>query len=329
VREVSVTSIYPPDERWEMMFSLEGHPISRAQDIPLTFFGVTDVPYLKTVGIPIMKGRDFLQTDRENTPVVAVINQTFVNRFFRGEDPLGKRILVGAQPGAGVDAPYMHEQSALVTVVGVMADSKNDGLAEPVAPQIIALFRQMPFVNYGFKDFIVRSDIPPQILEREIEQRFHAMDPRLPLSEMMTITETVEAMTADKRFTGMILAAFAVLGLALAVVGIYGVVSYLVAQRNQELGIRLALGANRTNVLWLIVREGMLLGVSGVCIGLAGTAIASRGLNSLLYNISALDVSTLVAASALLLLVALAASAVPARRAMKIDPIQVLRNGRT
>lgn len=329
VREVSVTSIYPPDERWEMMFSLEGHPISRAQDIPLTFFGVTDVPYLKTVGIPIMKGRDFLQTDRENTPVVAVVNQTFVNRFFRGEDPLGKRILIGAQPGAGVDAPYMHEQSALVTVVGVMADSKNDGLAEPVAPQIIALFRQMPFVNYGFKDFIVRSDIPPQILEREIEQRFHAVDPRLPLSEMMTITETVEAMTADKRFTGMILAAFAVLGLALAVVGIYGVVSYLVAQRNQELGIRLALGANRTNVLWLIVREGMLLGVSGVCIGLAGTAIASRGLNSLLYNISALDVSTLVAASALLLLVALAASAVPARRAMKIDPIQVLRNGRT
>jgi predicted permease len=325
VRDASITSIYPPHERWEMMFSLEGHPISRAQDIRLTFFGVTDVPYLKTAGIPIVKGRDFLQTDRENTPVVAIINQTFVNRFFRDADPLGKRILLGAQPGAGVEAPYMHEQSVFVTVVGVMADSKNDGLSQPVAPQLITLFRQMPVVNYGFKDFIVRSDVPPQTLEHEIEQRFHAFDPRLPLSEMMTITETVEGMTADKRFTSLILSAFAVLGLVLAVVGIYGVVSYLVAQRNQELGLRLALGAARSHVLWLVARQGLVLALAGVAIGLGGTAIASRGLSSLLFGISALDPLTLSTASLLLLLVALAACAIPARRATRIDPMQVLR----
>lgn len=326
VRGVSITSIYPPEERWEMMFSLEGLPISRAQDIPLTFFGVTDVPYLKTAGIPIVKGRDFLQTDRENTPVVAIVNQTFVDRFFHGADPLGKRILLGAQPGAGVDAPYMHEQSVLVTVVGVMADSKNDGLSQPVAPQLIALFRQMPVVNYGFKDFIVRSDVAPQTLEHEIGQRFHAIDPRLPLSEMMTITETVEGMTADKRFTSSILSAFAALGLILAVVGIYGVISYLVAQRRQELGIRMALGANRGNVLWLIVRQGLMLAASGIALGLAGAAAAGRAMTNLLYHVSALDVATLSGASLFLLLVSLAASAIPARRATRVNPVEVLRS---
>ena len=325
VSDVSVTSIYPPWERWEMMFSLEGHPISRVQDIPLTFFGVTDVSYLKTAGIPIVEGRDFLQTDRENTPVVAIVNQVFVRRFFPGTDPLGKRLLLGAQPSAGVEAPYMGEQSVGVTVVGIMANAKDDGLSEPVAPQVIALFRQIPAVNYGFKDFMVRSDVAPQTLEEEIEQRFHAIDPHLPLSEMMTITETVEGMTADKRFTSLILSVFAVLGLVLAIVGIYGVISYLVAQRSRELGIRMALGADRGNVLWLIVRQGLALSVSGVCVGLAGTALAGRGLKSLLYNISAMDAFTLVAASAFLLLVALAASAIPARRATRVNPVAALR----
>ena len=99
--------------------------------MPLTFFGVTDAAYLKTAGIPLMKGRDFSTSDRENTPVVAIVNQTFVKRYLRGEDPLGKRALVGAQPGVGVAAPYMRDQNVWVTIVGEMADSKNDGLSQP------------------------------------------------------------------------------------------------------------------------------------------------------------------------------------------------------
>jgi predicted permease len=325
VREVSATTIFPPWEDWNMMFTIEGHPVSRGEDVPSTFFGVTDAFYLRTAGISILKGRDFSASDREDTPVVAIVNQTFANRYFPHEDPIGKRVNLGSPPNVPIQDPWLHGQIVPAMVVGVMADSKNDGLARPVAPQLIALFRQMPRVNFGFKDVIVRSDVAPETLEHSIEEQFHSIDPRLPLSEMMPMTEHIEEQTADKRFTGLILAAFAVLGLVLAVVGIYGVMSYLVAQRNRELGIRMALGADRANVLWLIVRQGLVLAVAGVLIGLAGTAMASRGLSGLLYRISPLDVLTLSAASLFLLLVALAASAIPARRATRIDPMQVLR----
>ncbi len=325
VRDVSVTAIYPPDERWVMFFSLEGHPPSRADDVQTSFFGVTDASYLTTTGIPLVKGRDFSPADREGLPPVALVNQTFVRRYFHDEDPLGKRILLGAQPGVGIEAPYMREQSVLVTVVGVIADSRNDGLSLPIKPQVITLFRQLPVVNYGFKDVMLRTEVDPKSLEPALVQQFHALDPRLPLSEMMTITEDIELMTSDKRFTSLVLTGFAALGLLLALVGIYGVVSYLVAQRNQELGIRLALGADRANLLMLIVRQGFVLAASGVCLGLLGTVLASRALSSLLYKTSALDVPTLAAASAFLLLVALAASAIPARRAASIDPMHALR----
>jgi putative ABC transport system permease protein len=309
-----------------MMFSLEGHPPSRAEDVPTAFFGVTDASYLATTGIPLVNGRDFSAADREDMPPVALINQTFVRRYFHNENPLGRRLLLGAQPGIGVEAPYMREQSVLVDIVGVIADSRNDGLSQPIEPQVITLFRQLPVANYGFKDVILRTEVDPKSLEPALVQQFHALDPRLPLSEMMTITEDIEQMTSDKRFTTLILSGFAVLGLLLALVGIYGVISYLVAQRNVELGIRMALGAARSNVLWIIVRQGLVLGAFGVALGLIGTAVASRGLSSLLFGISALDVLTLGTASLFLLLVALAASAIPARRATRIDPIQVLRS---
>jgi putative ABC transport system permease protein len=325
VRDVSITTIYPPFERWDEMFTVEGHPISRAEDVPTTYFGVTDAFYLKAAGIPLLKGRDFSDSDRENTPVVAIVNQTFANRFLRNEDPLGKKIDLGSPPNVPIKDPWLRDLVVPATVIGVMADSKNDGLALPVEPQLITLFRQMPSVNFGFKDVLVRSATAPETIEKAMQQQLHSIDPRLPLSEMMPMDEHIADQTTDRRFTGEILAAFAVLGLVLAVVGIYGVVSYLVAQRNLEIGIRLALGAGRSHVLWLIVRQGLLLGAAGVCIGLVGTAAAARSLESVLYRISALDAVTLTSASVFLLLVALAASAIPARRATSIDPIKALR----
>jgi putative ABC transport system permease protein len=212
-----------------------------------------------------------------------------------------------------------------VTIVGVMTDSKDDGPALPVAPQLITLFRQVPDVNYGFKEVLVRSDLAPQILANTLRRQLHGLNPRLPLSEIEPMNIYIDDLTSDKRFTSFILGAFAVLGLILSVIGIYGVVSHLVAQRNQELAIRLALGAHRSAVLWLMVREGFGLAVAGVAIGLAGTALASRGLAGLLYGISALDPLTLTAASAFLLTVAILASYLPARRATTIDPMHALR----
>lgn len=220
----------------------------------------------------------------------------------------------------------MQGQVLPVTVIGMMADSKNDGLSSPVAPQLITLFRQMPVVNFGFKEVIVRSNLDPVVLKRTLVEQFHAVDSRLPLSEIETLDEVIDDATTNQRFTSLILTGFATLGLLLAVVGIYGVISYLVMQRNQELGIRLALGAGRSHVLLLIVRQGFLLALGGVCIGLAGTALVGRSLKALLYETSALDTLTLVIASALLLAIAIAASAIPARRATRIDPIKILRS---
>ncbi|HUH62348.1 MAG TPA: ABC transporter permease [Terracidiphilus sp.] len=324
VTQASITTIYPPYERWNMMFSIAGHPVSRIEDVPTAFFGVTDAYYLRTAGIALIEGRDFAAADGETTPAVAIVNQTFVRRFFGNEDPLGRRIDLGSPPNVGIRDNWLR-QDVPVTVIGVMADAKDNGLAQAVEPQLITLFRQMPQVNFGFKDVIVRYETAPDAMERAVTSELHAMDSRLVLSEMASMDEYIERLTTDRRFTATILSGFAALGLLLAVVGIYGVISYLVAQRRQELGIRMALGADRGSVLRLILRQGIVLAASGVCVGLAATALAGRALSSLLYRTSASDALTLVAASAFLLLVTLAASIVPAWRATKVNPVEALR----
>jgi len=326
VQSVSITEIFPPADRWRMMFSIEGRPVSRLEDIPSTIFGVVDANYLRTAGIDLVEGRDFSESDGERTLPVAIVNQSFAKQFFPGEDPVGRRIEVGAPATLLADDEWMGSQRVTVTVVGIMRDNRNQGLALPVAPQLIGLFRQMPKgVNSGFKDLLVRSDLAPQVVESSIEQQLHAIDPRIPLSEKVTMSELIGTMTAVKRFTGVILAIFAGIGLLLAVIGIYGVAAYLVAQRTHEIGIRLALGAPRGAVAWLVSSQGLRMALAGVTIGLLGTVLAARSVASLLYGVSALDPLTLITASLVLVAISVAACALPARRAAKIDPMRALR----
>jgi ABC-type antimicrobial peptide transport system permease subunit len=219
----------------------------------------------------------------------------------------------------------MGTQREMVTIVGVMRDNHNQGLALPVAPQLLALFRQTPAVNFGFKDVLVRSDVALEALEPTIAQQIHTLDPRIPLSEVETMSEYLDDITSVQRFTSVILAGFAGIGLLLAVMGIYGVIAYLVAQRTQELGIRLALGAPRSAVVWLVSSQGLRLALAGVAIGLVGIILAARSLTSFLYGIVALDPTTLVTTSLVLIAIALGACTLPARRAAKIDPMQALR----
>ena len=324
-RAVSITEIYPPSDRWRMMFSIEGRGISRLEDIPSTVFGVVDANYLRTAGIAVVRGRDFLESDGEKTLPVAIVNQAFVKKFFPDEDPIGRRIELGAPMGLLAEDEWMGSQRVTVTIAGVMRDNRDQGLALPVAPQLIGLFRQMPMVNSGFKDLLVRSDLAPEALDRSIERQLHALDPRIPLSEPETMSAYLGELTTVQRSTSVILSCFAGLGLFLAVMGIYGVIAYLVVQRTQEIGIRLALGAPQSAVVWLVSSQGVRMALAGVAVGLLGTTLAARSLTSLLYGISALDPLTLGAASIGLIAVALAACALPARRAARIDPMQALR----
>jgi len=325
VRAVSITEIYPPSDRWQEMFSIEGRPVSRLHDIPSTVFGVVDANYLRTAGIALVRGRDFSESDREKTLPIAIVNQAFVKKFFPDEDPIGRRIEVGAPAKLLAEDEWMGSERVTVTIAGVMRDNRDQGLALPVAPQLIGLFRQMPPVNSGFKDLLVRSDIAPDALQRSIEEQIHALDPRIPLSEAESMSAYLGDLTAVQRFTSAILSSFAGLGLMLAVMGIYGVIAYLVAQRTQEIGIRLALGAPRSAVVWLVSSQGLRMALAGLVVGLLGTTLAARSLTSLLYGVSALDPLTLGSASIVLVAVALAACALPARRAARIDPMQALR----
>lgn len=326
VQAVSVTEIYPPSDRWSEMFSIEGRRISRLQDIPTMVFGVVDANYLRTAGIALVRGRDFSESDREKTLPVAIVNQAFVKKFFPDEDPVGRRIEIGAPRSLLANDEWMGSERVTVTVVGVMRDNRDQGLALPVAPQLIGLFRQTPQpVNSGFKDLLVRSDLAPGAVVPSIERQLHALDPRIPLAETESMSECLGDLTAVQRFTSLILACFAGLGLMLAVMGIYGVIAYLVAQRTQEIGIRLALGSPRSAVVWLVSSQGLRMALAGVAVGLLGTALAGRSLTSLLYGISALDPLTLGFASTAIVAIALAACALPARRAARIDPLQALR----
>jgi len=326
VRDVSVTTIYPPSDRWRMMFSIEGRALSRLEDVPSTIFGVVDANYLRTAGIPLVEARDFSESDGEQTLPVAIVNQAFVKQYFPNEDPIGRRIELGAPASLIAQDVWMGSQRETVTIAGVMSDNRDQGLGLPVAPQLIALFRQTPVVNSGFKDVLVRSNVAPDALEQAVAQQVHALDPQLPLSEVETMSEYLGDLTAVKRFTSIILASFALIGLVLAVMGIYGVIAYLVAQRTQEIGIRLALGAPRSAVLWLVSSQGLRMALSGVAIGMIGTVVAARNLASLLYGISALDPVTLGTASVALIAIALEACALPARRAARIDPMRALRS---
>jgi len=325
VRAVSITEIYPPSDRWRMMFSIERRMISRLEDVPSTLFGVVDANYLRTAGIALVRGRDFSESDGDKTLPVAIVNQAFAKKFFPDEDPIGRRIEVGAPARLLAEDEWMGSQRVTVTIAGVMRDNRDQGLALPVAPQLIGLFRQMPMVNSGFKDLLVWSDLAPEALERSIEGQLYALDPRIPLSEAETMSAYLGDLTTVQRSTSVVLSCFAGLGLLLAAMGIYGVIAYLVVQRTQEIGIRIALGAPRSAVVWLVSSLGLRMALAGVAVGLLGTTLAARSLTSLVYGISALDPLTLGSASIGLIAVAFTACALPARRAARIDPVQALR----
>lgn len=325
VIDSTITTVYPPNDGWTQMLGIPGHPVTRVQDIPSTQFGVADSHFLRTLGIPLIHGRDFAESDGVATPPVALISEGFQRRYFPTEDPTGRQIHIGPPPFLQIAPGANITDSADVTIIGVMGDFKNAGLALPSEPQITVLYSQHPLVNYGFKDVVIRTASEPRLLLPEIRRQLHELDPDMPFAEVQTMDEIVEAQTGGQRFTTILLVSFAVAGLVLAVVGIYGVISFLVAQRKQELAVRIALGASRAHVLWLVLKQGLEMATFGAVIGLLGAWATQKLTTSLLFGVSPVDPVTFAGAAFFLLAVAGIASAIPGARALGIDPARTLR----
>jgi putative ABC transport system permease protein len=321
VDDATISATLPPDDQWIQNFTIANRAVSRLEDVPSASFNVTDSRYLHTFGVTLLKGRGFADSDTDTSLPVALVNQALVDRYFPTEDPLGKQIDLGLPQNAAVTSdPHIR-----LTIVGVVGDWMNRGLALPPGPEIVGLYRQIPALNYGFKNLIVRTALDPLQLSEPIRRQLHSLDANLPFAEVSTMDEIMSAETTDRRYTTGLLLLFAAFGMVLAVMGVYGVVSYLAMQRTNEIGLRMALGAQRGDVLWLVVKQGLWMAVIGAVAGLVGAWLLRQTVAQLVFGISPADPMTFCIAALLLIAFALAASLIPARRATKIDPMAALR----
>jgi predicted permease len=272
-----------------------------------------DAGYFAALGVPVLAGRAFTDADRQGAPLVAVVNETFARRLLgvRG-DPSGA---VGRRLAIWGDSSWM-------TVVGVARDVRYAGLASPVEPAVYYHFAQDPFAGMFL---FVRTGGDPLRLTAAVQRAVLAIDPELPVTQVRTLDARVTESIAAPRFQTTLLALFGALALALAVVGVYGVVAYGVAQRRREMGVRLALGARQSDVLRLVVAGALRPVWLGVALGLAGAAAGARVLGRFAYGTSVREPVTYAAVALLLVAVAAVASWVPARRAARADPVAALR----
>jgi putative ABC transport system permease protein len=269
--------------------------------------------YFETMGVSLLQGRDFDDHDDATQQRVCIINQTIARDFFPGVDPTGKRLKLGRTTD---NAPWL-------TIVGVVHDVRGYALAVKPKPQVYSPVEQNA---QNEMTFVVRADAASTaLLEGTVRAEMKSLDPALPLANFRMMERLVADATARPRFSAFLLGLFAGTALLLTVVGLYGVVAYAAGQRTREIGIRIALGASGGNVLALIIRQGMLPALVGLAIGIAGALALTRVLASQLYEVAPTDPLTFLCVAALLLLVALAACFLPARRAARLDPMVALR----
>jgi putative ABC transport system permease protein len=320
VEDAVISAAYPFDDQWTANFTIVGRPVSQLEDTPAAAFNSTDSHYLHTLRIPLLHGRDFSDSDTAASMPVVLVNQAFADLYFPAEDPVGRQIRMGLDPIAASSA-----STTPFTIIGVIGNSMNRGLALPPLPHINTLFRQTPVLNAGFKNLIVRTSLDPMQLAAPIRRQLHSLDAELPFAQVSTMDQIMQGQTADRRYTTGLLALFAAFGVMLSGIGVYGVVSYVVAQRTSEIGLRMALGAQRGDVLWLIVKQGLWMAVIGAAIGLLCAWILRQTVAQLVFGISPADPMTLGSAALLLIAFAAGASLVPARRAAQVDPMVALR----
>jgi putative ABC transport system permease protein len=317
VKSVSAISHLPLSSyRGRTGFSIEGiaSPTDDPAPYPTDFRSVTP-GYFKTMGVQLIKGRDFTSRDGLRSTQVAIINEALARRYFPNQDPLGKRI----RPGIGIDDRgwLMRE------IVAVVSDSKHGSLREEPPPYIYLPHGQFP--RHGMT-LVVRAASDPKALIGVVQKEAHTLDSELPVFSIRTLDQYLASSVAEPKFSALLLGLFAGLALILSCIGLYGVMSYAVAQRTRELGIRMALGAQPRDALKLVIRQGIGLALLGAAIGSAGAAGLTRMMKGWLFGVSPTDPLTFAVAALLLTVVALLSCWIPARRATKVDTITVLRS---
>lgn len=269
--------------------------------------------YFQVVGVPLLRGRLFTQQDGPNSPLAAIINRTMAGRFWPAQDSIGRRFKFS----------YQRPSDPWIAIVGVVADMRRDGLTREPVSQVFLPLSQHPARGM---DLVVRTSSDPLTLVTEVRSVLRSVDRTAPVFNVSTLEEQLHEQLAPRRFETLLLGLFSALALALAAIGIYGLLHYSVTQRTHEIGVRMALGAQKRDVLKLVVGQGMALAAIGVAAGLVGTSVLTRFLSGLLFGVKPTDPLTFVTVLAMLTVVALLASYVPARRAAKLDPMEALRH---
>jgi putative ABC transport system permease protein len=303
--------VRPPnmnDTKIEGFVHKQGGPIENVD-----YYNVVSKDFFKTLGIRLMDGREFDDRDVQGSPDVVIVNQTMARTFWGIESPLGHRI----QPDLS---------GPMCTIIGVVEDVKNAGLDKPTGTEIFLPYPQTQGSGNRAASIFLRSQGDPSSLANAVRSEVRSIDPMIPVTNVQTVQEVVASAQSRPRFLTLLLVLFSTVALVIATVGIYGVISFSVARRSKEFALRMALGAQQTDVLGLVMKQGALLTLLGIAVGVLGAFALTRLMASLLFGVRPTDALTFISVSALLATVALCASFIPAQRATKVDPMQALRH---
>jgi putative ABC transport system permease protein len=315
IRSVGGSTSLPPDQNTMTdNFVAEGQQIPANQSTPVAPLVFVDENYFKTLGVPLVAGRFFDERDVPGRPLVVIVNETLASRYFPGGNAVGRRLKQG-----GAERP----NNPWMEIVGVVGDVKYSGLNAPPEPAFYLADRQQPSTP---RFVMVRTTADPRSALNSIREAVSALDRDVPVARLYTIDELMNESVAAPRFRTTLVAVFAILGLALAAIGIYGVMAYTVSERTRELGVRVALGATTCDVMRMVLAEAFALAAAGVVLGVAGAVATTRLMATLLFGVTPTDPATFVSIAGILMAIALAGSYVPARRATRVDPMATLRS---
>jgi predicted permease len=300
------------DDEWDQWVTIDSYS-PKAGELPDPHMNFVSPDYFKTMGIRLLAGRDFRSTDVMNSANVCIVNATFAKKYFGTINAVGHKIGMGIDPGTKTD----------ITVVGVSRDTKYESLRDEIPIEMIRPYEQLDF-GTGITAYI-RTARKPEEMFASIQKRMHVLDPNLPVFEMITLERQTENSLVTERLVASLSSAFGFLSTGLAAIGLYGMLAYTVARRTREIGIRMAIGAARTDVLWLVMREVLLLLVLGVGFALPASWGLSKYVQSQLYGIQPGDPLSIAIAVAATALVAILSGYLPARRATRVDPMLALR----